>query len=136
MRTQPMANPSSRLRRAWASAGLLMVALVVYLSLRPEPVEPPPPGLDKYEHVLAYAVLMFWFAHLVQASRGRLHLAVALVGLGVALECLQGALGHRLFAVADMAANGLGVALGWLAAPPRVPSLLHLIEARAPGGGR
>jgi hypothetical protein len=35
-----------------------------------------------------------------------------------------------------MAANGIGVALGWLAAPPRVPHLLHLIEARAPGGGR
>lgn len=136
MRTQPLPNPSSRLRRAWTVVGVSMVVLVVYLSLRPQPVEPPPPGLDKFEHVLAYGTLMFWFAHLVQASRGRLHLAVALTGLGVALECLQGALGHRLFSIADMAANGLGVALGWLVAPPRAPHLLHRLEGRAARGAR
>jgi alkanesulfonate monooxygenase SsuD/methylene tetrahydromethanopterin reductase-like flavin-dependent oxidoreductase (luciferase family) len=35
-----------------------------------------------------------------------------------------------------MAANGLGVLLGWLAAPPRVRDLLERLEARAARAGR
>ena len=36
--------------------------------------------------------------------------------MGVGLEFVQGALGHRSFELADMAANALGVLAGWGAA--------------------
>ena len=129
-------NPTSRLRRLWLSAGVTLVVLVFYLSLRPEPAQPPPQGLDKFEHLLAYGVLMFWFAHLVPVHSGRWRLALGLAGMGVAIECLQGLVGHRQFSVADMLANGVGVSAGWLVAPPRAPDVLRLLEARASRGRR
>jgi hypothetical protein len=88
-----------------------------------------PRGVDKIEHVLAYGLLMFWFAHLEPQERGRIRLAVGIMGIGVALECLQGLIGHREFSPADMGANGLGVLLGWLAAPPRVRDLLTALDS-------
>jgi len=136
MRAETPTNPTSRLRRLWLSAGVLLVVLVFFLSLRPEPPEPPPQGLDKFEHVLAYGVLMFWFAHLEPVQRGRWRLALGLVGMGVAIECLQGLIGHRQFSVADMGANGLGVLAGWLASPPRTPDVLRLLEVRTSHGRR
>jgi VanZ family protein len=129
-------NPQSRLRQLWRTVGVLLIAVVLYLSLRPEPVEEPPAGIDKFEHALAYGVLMFWFAHLVRARGDRVRLAIGLAGMGVAVECLQGLIGHRHFSVFDMAANALGVLLGWLAAPPRVRDLLEWFEARAARAGR
>jgi len=108
----------------------VLVVLVFYLSLRPEPAQPPPQGLDKFEHLLAYGVLMFWFAHLELVPRGRWRLALGLAGMGVAIECLQGLIGHRQFSVTDMAANGAGVLAGWLAAPPRAPDALRFLVAR------
>jgi len=136
MRAETPTNPTSRLRRLWLSAGVLLVVLVFFLSLRPEPAEPPPQGLDKFEHVLAYGVLMSWFAHLEPARSGRWRLAFGLVGMGVAIECLQGLIGHRQFSVADMGANGLGVLAGWLASPPRTPDVLRLLEVRTSHGRR
>jgi VanZ family protein len=136
MRAETSTNPTPRLRRLWLSAGVTMVVLVFYLSLRPEPPEPPPQGLDKFEHLLAYGVLMFWFTHLEPARSGRSRLAFGLVGMGVAIECLQGLIGHRQFSVADMAANALGVLLGWVAAPPRAPDVLRYLVARTSRGPR
>jgi VanZ family protein len=75
---------------------------------------------------------MYWFAHLEPEKRGRIRLAAGITGMGIALECLQGLIGHREFSVADMAANSAGVLLGWLVAPPRVPDLLRHIEVRHP----
>jgi VanZ family protein len=136
MRAETPPNPTSRLRRLWLCAGVLLVVLVFYLSLRPEPPEPPPQGLDKFEHLLAYGVLMFWFAHLEPMRSGRRRLALGLAGMGIAIECLQGLIGHREFSIADMVANGAGVLAGWLAAPPRMPDVLRFLVARASRGLR
>ncbi|MFZ0788942.1 MAG: hypothetical protein WAM94_04890 [Chromatiaceae bacterium] len=43
-----------------------------------------------------------------------------LVAMGSALEFAQGLTGYRFLSFADMAANTVGVVLGWLAAPPRL----------------
>lgn len=131
MRAETPTNPTSRLRRLWLSAGVLLVVLVFFLSLRPEPPEPPPQGLDKFEHLLAYGVLMFWFAHLEPMRSGRWRMALGLAGMGVAIESLQGLIGHRQFSVADMVANGAGVLAGWLAAPPRAPDVLRFLDVRS-----
>ena len=129
MTTHAQPGPDSTPRRLWRRVGVLLLVLVLYLSLKPEAPEPPPQGLDKFEHALAYGVLMFWFAHLVPARRGRWRLAVGLAGMGVAIECLQGLIGYRHFSFADMGANAVGVLLGWIAAPPRMPDLLRRAEA-------
>lgn len=95
---------------AWQTLGWLGVAAVIALSLRPHP--PQLPGLfgwDKVQHLLAYAVLMWWFR---QAFREGLRWVLALVALGVGLEFLQALTPNRVFDHADMAANVLGVALG------------------------
>jgi VanZ family protein len=126
-------NPPLRVRRLWLAVGVLLVAAICILSLMPESGEQDatrPEGTDKVEHVLAYGLLMFWFAHLEPEKRGRIRLAVGIMGMGVALECLQGLIGHREFSVADLAANAVGIAIGWIAARPRAGNLMLRLEAR------
>jgi VanZ family protein len=87
-----------------------MVAAVVWGSLTPAP---PSAGNDKIGHFAVYGVLMFWFA---QLTMRRLPYAAGFVALGVGLEFAQGWLGTRSFELYDMAANALGVLLGWASA--------------------
>ena len=93
----------------WAYAGL-----IVYFSLIPDPphVAEFQQG-DKLKHLGAYGLLMFYFAQLYLAPRPRLAYALAFCAMGVSIEYLQRWGGVRTFEVADMAANALGVALGW-----------------------
>ena len=118
------------LRRLWLVAGWVGVIGVVVLSLIP-----PPPAIlgveneDKLGHLLAYGLLMWWFAQDVLAARRRSGVALALIALGVALEFLQGWGGLRTFSVADMVADAAGVAVGWALAPPRLPNLLQRATA-------
>jgi hypothetical protein len=63
--------------------------------------------------------------HLFVFAGQRMRIAAGFVALGIALEFVQGWTGFRFFSYADMAADAAGVMLGWLAAPPRLPSLLQ-----------
>ena len=134
-RSGRVADPPSRLEQAWRAVGWLGVAGVIVLSLIPEPPTVTPfAHEDKFGHMAAYAALMLWFAHLHPAPRARSKVALGLLMLGVALEFVQGWLGARTFSLPDMGADALGIALGWLAAPPRGPHLLAGLERRL--GGR
>lgn len=113
-------------RHAWWAVGWLGVAATIYLSLMHFPPTLAIDGGDKLQHVAAYGVLMLWFAQLTVLRRRRQGLAAALVALGIALEFAQLAVGYREFSWADMAADALGVAVGWVLAPPRLPNLLTL----------
>ena len=55
---------------------------------------------------------MFWFAYLYRRMPTRALYAVGFIAMGIAIEFLQGFTG-RHFEVADMAANTVGVLLGW-----------------------
>jgi VanZ family protein len=104
-----------------------MVAAIVWLSLTPSPPQVDFEQSDKVGHILAYGALMFWFGQLY-AGRTRFGYALGFVGMGIALEFVQGGLGYRSFELVDMAADALGVLLGWGTA---------LILPRAlPGAGR
>jgi len=83
---------------------------------------------DKVEHVLAYATLMSWFANVYEVSVERMKFAIGFIALGVSLEFLQRWTGYRSFEVADMAADAIGMAAGWVLAPPRLPNYLHWLE--------
>ena len=104
------------LRRLWLAAGCAIVAAIVWLSVTPAPPDLEVTQGDKIGHLLAYAVVMFWFAQLHAAVRIRVAYAIAFVALGVALEFVQGALGYRSFEAWDMVADAAGVGAGWLAA--------------------
>ena len=81
-------------------------------------------GSDKAGHLFAYAALAFWFCLFYPDRRTRLFYMTGFVCMGIVLEFAQGALGYRSFELADMAANTLGVAAGWIAA--------QLVPARPP----
>lgn len=121
--------PVLRLRPLWLAVGWALMVAVVVLSLLPQP-PPTLPGWDwdKANHATAYAVQMFWFAQLYPCGRGRLAWAVALAGLGLGLEVLQGLGGARQYDLHDMLANLIGVALGWVVATTPAGRLLERVE--------
>lgn len=119
---------STRIRRIWLAVGWLGIALVVFLSLTPRPPDLGIEQGDKLGHFAAYAALMLWFAQIYRSRQSRWRWAIGLFALGVALELIQRWTGLRTFSYSDMAADSLGVGIGWLLAPPRLPSLLAAAE--------
>lgn len=111
-------------RPLWLGVGWALVLAVVFLSLVPQQDLPPLGYDDKLGHLIAYAVLMAWFAQL-HRHRGRL--ALSLLAMGAGLEGLQGLTGYRDMTAADVLANGAGVAFGWASALP-LPNLLERLE--------
>jgi VanZ family protein len=89
-----------------------MVVAVIVLSLIPLEVDLSE-NRDKYAHFIAYGSMTFWFAMLFRGRARQLCIAIAFAAMGVAIEFLQRMTGYRTFDVADMAANGIGAALGW-----------------------
>ena len=122
-----------RFRSVWLCMGWMIVLLIVYLSLTPRPIAIPVSEGDKFGHALAYGVLMLWFAQLYLDLRQRYVLAVLCVALGVGLEFAQLLTETREFSIADMVADGVGVLLGWLAAPPRGLAFLRRLEDAGAG---
>jgi VanZ family protein len=88
----------------------------VWLSLAPSEADFGVEHGDKFGHLASYVLLMFWFAQLYLETRTRIAYAVAFVAMGVALEVLQSEIPSRVTDAGDMAANALGVLLGWAAA--------------------
>jgi VanZ family protein len=121
---------------AWHALGWMLVAFVIYASLTPAPPSLPVEGGDKLGHVLAYTTLMLWFAWLYRRGSTHLYFALGFVALGIALEFAQGTTDYRSFELADMAADGIGVALGWVIARSPLPNLFVLVERRFPGARR
>lgn len=108
--------PARRLRPLWLVLGWTWATAIVWLSLTPSPPTIDLDQGDKIGHFLGYGVLMFWFCQLYVARQTRLAYALGFGALGVALELAQRELGYRTYEPFDMAANALGVALGWAAA--------------------
>ena len=110
--------------RALALAiGWTLVAAIIWLSLTPRPVEISLEQGDKLGHFAAYGATMFWFCQLYPWLWTRLAYALGLIAMGVALEFVQRAIGYRTFDVLDMAADALGVLLGWVLALAARPLL-------------
>jgi VanZ family protein len=116
-------------RRAWLTGGWLLVGLVIYRSLTPYPPEPLSfPNADKLEHAIAYGSLALWFCQIYLSARSRTIALALLIGLGIALEFVQGWTGYRDFEVLDMAADSIGVLLGLLLALTPFGRLFVFIE--------
>ncbi len=120
-----MAEPC-RHRSLWHAIGFALIVFVIYQSLTPAPMALPGDEGSRLGHLAAYGTLMGWFSHLHEGRRRRIGLALGLVAMGTALEVIQGATGYRTTDLADAIANTLGVCLGWLLAPPRLPNFLAM----------
>ena len=119
-----------RLAPLWWGFGFVGVGIVIALSLIPG--VPGLPG-DKGGwggHILAYATMMGWFAQFVRSPGKRLAMGAALCALGVVLEFAQLAMGFRSFDGMDMLADAIGVCVGWLASPPRVPQFIATLDRK------
>jgi len=104
----------NKLRWSWLVLGWGWVAVIIYLSLMPNPPEPVHFwSADKLEHVMAYALLMLWFCQVYRQRRSRILLAALLIAMGIIIEYLQRETGYRTFDYADMLANSTGVVVGW-----------------------
>jgi VanZ family protein len=101
------------MRAALLTGGWLYAAALVWLSLSPSPPDPGFAYGDKLGHLAAYSLLMFWFCGLYRYRNTRLAYGIGWILLGAALEIAQSATGYRSFEFGDMAANSLGVLLGW-----------------------
>lgn len=93
-----------------------MVVAVFIGCLMPNPpqIEPSIPQFDKLEHFTAYLVMAAWFAAPTVAPRRWFWIAVALVGMGGAIEILQGMSGYRDAEWLDWVADGAGVAAAFV----------------------
>ncbi|WP_395373154.1 VanZ family protein [Marinicella sp. W31] len=104
-------------RTIMVAIGWLLVLAIVVLSLVPvSGMMPAVPSGDKYGHLLAYGVLMFWFGQLYNNSKHRWLYAFGFMLMGGVLEWLQGMTGFRQTELLDFLMNVLGVCLGLAAA--------------------
>lgn len=104
--------------RTWLLAWWAAIALVVVCSLLPAFLLPAvPQGGDKLEHFAAYGVLAGAAVQLFATRRALLCAGVGLLGLGVAMEIVQGACTTtRQMDALDALANALGVLAGMASA--------------------
>lgn len=104
----------------WRAATCLWALVILALTSFPHPEQliVPPPGLDKLVHSAVYIPLAFFFTRWLAASTHRL---ASFAGLPLAGPCLFGLLDElhqipipgRTFSWWDVAADCLGVAIGW-----------------------
>ena len=120
----------TRIAGYWKAAGWMLVLVIITVSLMPAPPDLGVDQGDKIGHFAAYGLTTLWFAQIYTARPERIRLVIGMVALGIALEYAQRATGYRSFEIADMLADATGVAIGWLAAPPRLPNLLSWMEKR------
>ena len=108
--------------------GFVFLAAVVYLSLSRTVLELPGDTAGHLAHVGAYALMMFSFTRVYRGARSALLIGAGLMVLGVLIEFLQGYGGYRNFERADILADALGIAFGWIAGWPL--AMRRLSEAR------
>ena len=115
-------------RRLWLSLGVAIVLAVIVASLLPGGTLGGFADHDKLSHSGAYLVLMLWFAGL-QPRRTWGWVALALLGMGLALEIAQGLMHmHRTADPGDVIANAAGIGIGAMAAARGLASWPYRLE--------
>ena len=105
----------------WRLAGTLLLVIGFMAALAPPSWMWPPdegpeiPGLDKWLHAFAFALLAVWFAG--QYARGLyIVLGLGLLAFGIAIEVAQAMIPWRAAEWGDLAADCLGIGAGLLVA--------------------
>lgn len=92
---------------------LAVTAVILYAGLRPEPVPQAFDQQDKLHHMLGFAAYAFALNLAFPRWRAVYGLLMGLA-LALSIELAQGLQPHRDASLADMAANTVGVLLGWV----------------------
>jgi hypothetical protein len=134
MRSTPVA-PVERAalahRSLWSSLGYGGAAFIVYLSLTPAPhhIATFPFG-DKVEHVLAFAVPVWWFGQIHPSATARRRMAIVATICAVALEMGQKLIGgYADVEYGDVLASWAGVLAGTLLLHTRLGEALARVDA-------
>ena len=115
--------------KLWLTLGWLLVALIIFLSLWPRPPQPLEfEQSDKLSHIIAYMILMLWFANIYPQRSFQFHLSIGFFVMGVCLELLQGMTEYRMFSYGDMLANGIGILLALYLAKTRLATYLLRLD--------
>jgi len=125
--------PPLRFKKLWLGVGFSLVLAVILLSLTSLPMPSGASGGDKAGHVLAYFVLMGWFAQIYHAPQSRFYYMIGFLLLGGLLEILQGLGGTRYAEWGDMLANSIGVLLAWWLTKNRFAYVLVYVERKLKG---
>ena len=115
-------------RKLWLYLGYMMVAIVIYMSLHPNPPDTRAVFMgDKLLHVLTYIFFMIWFCQLYDSASYK-YIGLYLFSLGVMIEIAQWGVGYRFFELADLVANFSGILIGWILAKIWFANLFKSIE--------
>lgn len=123
-------NAELKYTKLWLTLGVLLIVLIWYLSLTPNPPDTGIDNGDKLGHFLAYGLLMGWFSQIYIQMKPRVYLVLAFVLMGVLLEFVQGMIGYRSYSYADMVANSTGVFIGLLLSQGPMARMLEHFERR------
>lgn len=104
-------RPVTTIRLSLAG-GYLYLALIIVLSLIPNPPDIDPTAGGFASHLSAYFLLMLWFSRLYP-PRYYPRLGIGFICMGVLLEILQGQTEYRTFQYTDMVSNAVGVFIAW-----------------------
>ena len=128
---QPALKPL-RHPRAWLGAWACALLATIAVSLLPVFLLPVvPPGGDRLEHLVGYALLAAAAVQLFSGRRAVSRAAIGLVALGVALEIAQGLFtATRQMDAMDALANTGGVLLGMATALTPLRDLLLNLQRR------
>ena len=101
-------------RGLWHIIGLILIAIVWYLSLTSAPIRVDVPQFDKVMHALAYFVQMAWYVQLYRSHKQKLLIAGLFIGMGILIEYIQSFHPMRYLDIADMLANAAGISLAYV----------------------
>lgn len=100
-----------RYQPLWRIALALSLAAIVFLATTPNPYPVPASASDKVNHLIAFIELTL-LARLAWPELKAAWPAVALLAYGLGIELVQAGLPYREFSLADLAADGAGIAVG------------------------
>jgi VanZ family protein len=97
----------------WRAILILSALAIVYLATTSEPYPIPSAPSDKLNHLLAFIQLAI-VTRLAWPELSRIWIALGVMGFGLAIEVTQAQLPYRDFSLMDLAADGVGTAIGLL----------------------
>ncbi len=119
-------------RPLWRAAFVISVLAIGFLATTENPYPVPSSSSDKVNHLVAFLELTI-LTRLAWPELRVIWFAPALLGFGLGIEIIQATLPYREFSLADLAADGAGVAIGLLPWPgirrPEKPDLRNSPES-------